>query len=153
MGACKVRAEPAAQPATSIEVGRFLLLLGVYGRGGEAKPMLVIFAIEPRSYRQAMGEALRSMRPHLEVVVLEPDTLEAGISRLEPHLVFANRPDASSPSLGHAWVEFRPYEEPPARVRLAGRRWELPEVGLDDLLSIVDRAEELSRTTRELGNC
>ena len=48
--------------------------------------MVVIFAIEPRSYRQVMGEALRSMRPHMEVVVLEPGTLEAGISRLEPHL-------------------------------------------------------------------
>jgi hypothetical protein len=50
-------------------------------------------------------------------------------------------------------VEFRPYEEPPARVRLAGRIWELEEVELPDLLSIVDEAEGLSRTTREPGNC
>ena len=113
--------------------------------------MVVIFAIEPRSYRQVMGAALRSMRPHIEVVVLEPDTLEAGISRLEPHLVFANTPHASSPSVWPAWVEFRPYEEPPARASLAGRRWELSEVDLDDLLSIVDRTEELLRTTRERG--
>jgi hypothetical protein len=48
-------------------------------------------------------------------------------------------------------VEFRPYEEPPARASLAGRSWELSEVDLDDLLSIVDRTEELLRTTRELG--
>ena len=114
--------------------------------------MVVVFAIEPRSYRQAMGEALRFMRPHLEVVILEPGTLEAAVTRLDPHLVFANRP-ASSPSGGPAWVEFRPYEEPPARVCLAGRTWEIEEVDLSDLLSIVDEAEELSRTTRELGNC
>jgi hypothetical protein len=114
--------------------------------------MVVIFAIEPRSYRQVMGEALRSMRPHLEVVVLEPGTLEAGVARLEPDLVFADRP-ASSSSGAPAWVEFRPYEQPPARVCLAGRTWELEEVELSDLLSIVDEAEELSRTTRELGNC
>jgi hypothetical protein len=50
-------------------------------------------------------------------------------------------------------VEFRPYEEPPARVRLAGRTWELEEVELSDLLSIVDQTEELSRTTGEPGNC
>ncbi len=115
--------------------------------------MMVVFAIEPRSYRQVMGEALRSMRPLIEVVVLEPGTLEAGVSRLQPHLVFADRPDASS-SLGRpAWVEFRPYEEPSARVCLAGRTWELEEVELPDLLSIVDEVEELARTRRDLGNC
>ena len=115
--------------------------------------MVVIFAIEPRSYRQVMGAALRSMRPHIEVVVLEPDTLEAGISRLEPHLVFANTPHASSPSGWRAWVEFRPYEEPPARVCLDGRRWDLEEVELEDLLSIVDQTEELVRTGRDSRGC
>ena len=109
--------------------------------------MVVVFAIEPRSYRQVMGEVLRSMRPHLEVVVLEPGTLEAAVVRLEPDLVFADRPPSSS-SGGPAWVVFRPYEEPPARVRLAGRTWELEEVELSDLLSLVDEAEGLARTTR-----
>ncbi len=114
--------------------------------------MVVLIAIEPRSYRQVIGQTIQALRPHVEVVVLEPGTLEAGVARLEPDLVFADRP-ASSSSGGPAWVEFRPYEEPPARVRLAGRTWELEEVELSDLLSIVDRTEELLRTTRELGNC
>jgi hypothetical protein len=50
-------------------------------------------------------------------------------------------------------VEFLPYEEPLARICLAGRRWELEAVELDDLISVVDQTEELARTTRELGNC
>jgi hypothetical protein len=115
--------------------------------------MMVLIAIEPRSYRQVIGRAMQALRPHIEVVVLDPDTLEAGVARLGPDLVFADRPAASSSSGGPAWVEFRPYEEPPARVWLAGRTWELEEVELSDLLSIVDEAEELSRTARELGNC
>jgi hypothetical protein len=115
--------------------------------------MVVVFAIEPRSYRQVMGQAVQTLRPHLEVVVLEPGTLEAAVARLAPHLVFANQPDASSPSGGPAWVEFRPYEEPPARVCLGGRRWELEEVELENLLSIVDRTEELVRTGRDTGGC
>ena len=113
--------------------------------------MVVVFAIEPRSYRQAMGEAVQSLRPHVEVVVIDPDTLKAAVARLEPDLVFANRPDAASPPGGPAWVEFRPYEQPPARVRLVGRRWELEEVELEDLLSLVDRTEELVRTGRDPG--
>ena len=113
--------------------------------------MVVLIAIEPRSYRQVIGRTIQALRPHIEVVVLDPDTLEAGVARLEPDLVFANRPAASSSSGRPAWVEFRPYEEPPARVRLAGKRWELEEVGLEDLLSIVDEAEELVRTGRDPG--
>ena len=119
--------------------------------------MRLVVAIEPRSYRQVIGEAIRSMRPHVEVVVLEPGTLETGVRRLDPELVFADRPDTFGPEGGpmgrSAWVEFRPYEEPPARVCLAGKRWELGRVELADLLSIVDQTEERALTTRELGNC
>jgi hypothetical protein len=89
---------------------------------------------------------------HIEVVVLEPDTLRAGITRLDPALVFATQPDTFAPNGGSAWAEFRPYEEPPARICLGGRRRELEAVELDDL-SLVDQTEELARTTRELGNC
>ena len=115
--------------------------------------MVVLVAIEPRSYRQVIGKTIRSLRPHVEVIVLEPDTLGAGIRRLDPELVFANRPDTFAPTGRSAWVEFRPYEQPPARICLAGRRRELEAVELDDLLSVVDEAEELSRTRRDLGDC
>ena len=115
--------------------------------------MQLVVAIEPRSYRQVIGEAIRALRPHVEVTVLEPGMLGAGVRRLEPELVFADQPDTFEPEGGGstgrpAWVEFRPYEEPPARVCLAGRRWELEAVELSDLLSIVDQTEELTRTAR-----
>lgn len=115
--------------------------------------MQVIVAIEPRSYRQVIGRVLQALRPHTEVIVLDPDMLRAGIARLDPDLVFANCPDTFSPTGRPAWVQFRPYEEPPAQVCLGGQRWELEEVELDDLLSIVDETEDLTRTTRALGNC
>ena len=89
--------------------------------------MQLVVAIEPRSYRQVIGEAIKALRPHVEVTVLEPGTLGAGIVRLEPELVFADQPDTFGPegvgTGGRAWVEFRPYEKPPTQVCLAGRRW------------------------------
>ena len=114
--------------------------------------MVVLVAIEPRSYRQVIGRTIQALRPHVEVVVLAPDTLEAGVARLGPDLVFANRPEISAPDGKPAWVEFCPYDEPPARVRLAGRRRELEAVELEDLLSLVDEAEELSGTTTDPGD-
>ena len=107
--------------------------------------MLVIVAIEPRSYRQVIGEAIRASRPGVEVGVLDPDTLGAAVGYLEPELVFANRPDTFAPNGRTARVEFLPYEHPPARICLAGRRRELKEVELADLISIVDETEELAR--------
>ncbi len=119
--------------------------------------MVVLIAIEPRSYRQVIGQTIQALRPNIDVVVLEPSTLGTGVARLDPELVFADRPDTFGPNGGStgtsAWVEFRPYEEPPARVCLAGRRWKLEDVELADLLSIVDQTEVRARTTRELGNC
>jgi hypothetical protein len=110
--------------------------------------MQIIVAIEPRSYRQVIGQTIRALRPHVEVTVLDPDTLGAGVTRLEPDLVFAGRSDTFSPAGRSAWVEFRPYEHPPARVFLGGRTWELEEVELSDLLSVVDEAEEYGRAAR-----
>ena len=73
--------------------------------------------------------------------------------RLEPELVFANQPDTFIPTGRSAWVVFLLYEEPLARICLAGRRRELEAVELDDLISVVDQTEELARTSRELSNC
>jgi hypothetical protein len=49
-------------------------------------------------------------------------------------------------------VEFLPYEEPLARISLAGRGWKLEPVELNDLISVVHQTEELAYTTRELGD-
>ena len=115
--------------------------------------MRVLVAIEPRLYRDVIGRALRGLRPHLEVVVVEPEDLCAAVVRLEPELVFSDRADNLPEAGRFAWVEFRPYEQPPAKICLGGRWHELEEVELSDLLSVVDETEELVRMRRELGNC
>ncbi len=116
--------------------------------------MKVLLAIEPRVYREAIGETIRTLRPHVEVFVLDPDALSAGVVRLDHELVLADRSDSYAPTAARAaWVEYRPYERPPARICVGGHRLELEEVAMGDLVSIVDEAEELARTTRELGNC
>lgn len=51
------------------------------------------------------------------------------------------------------WEKSSLNEEPPARICLGGQRREMEQVEFDDLLSIVDEAEELARTRRALGNC
>ena len=116
--------------------------------------MRVLLAIKPRSYREALGEVIRVLKPHVEVRVIDPEELWEAVARVDPDLVFADRPDRRKGALRPAWAQFRPYEEPALRICLAGRWRELEgEVELDDLLSLVDETEELARTTEELGHC
>ena len=106
--------------------------------------MRVLMAIEPRSYREVIGEAIQGLRPHLEVVIVEPDALEQEMARLDPGLVICSRPEITSANGRPAWIEFRPYAQPAARIHVGGRRFELKEVELEDLLSVVDEAEWLA---------
>jgi hypothetical protein len=114
--------------------------------------MRIVMAVEPRSYREAIGSAIRALRPHVEVDIVEPGVLASEVVRLDPELVICGQPDTVTPNRRPAWVEYRPYDEW-AEVCLEGRRSKLADVQLDDLLSIVDEAEELTRTKGELGGC
>jgi hypothetical protein len=51
---------------------------------GGAAGMRVLMAIEPRSYREVIGEAIRGLRSHLEVAIVDPETLEPEMARFDP---------------------------------------------------------------------
>jgi hypothetical protein len=112
----------------------------------------VLISIEPRSYREAIGEALRGLRPHVELAVVEPEELWREVVSFRPTLVIADRPDTLPTADRRNWVEFRPYQEPPARIFLGGRLRELMNVDLQALLSVVDEAEELSQRSADAPN-
>jgi hypothetical protein len=115
--------------------------------------MRVLVACEPRYYREVIGEAIQGLRPAVEVVIVDPEELLAdGVSHLDPDLVISAHPPSIDPGGRSAWVEFVPYEKPAATVSIGGRRQELEEVVLEDLLWVVDQAAELSRTRKDLRN-
>ncbi len=103
----------------------------------------ILVVIEPCSYREAVGRAIQALRPHLEVSIVEPDDLVPEVLCLDPALVISSLPRMTRPDyVRSAWVEFRPYERPAARISIDGRYSEMEEVDLIDLLSVVDdRAE------------
>lgn len=115
--------------------------------------MKVVMAAEPRVYREAIGETIKSLKPHIEVAIVAPEDLKRAVSNLDPELVICSQPDTFTPESRPAWIEFRPYDEPAAKVCLGGRYSELEEVRLEDLLRVIEETEKLSQTTRLLGNC
>lgn len=104
-----------------------------------AKRPGVLIAIEPRSYREAIGDAVQTLRPHVEVTVVDPRDLRVEILRQHPALVICGLPETLDPGYeGSGWLEYRPYERPEARLIVEGRYSEMEAVELADLLSVVD---------------
>jgi hypothetical protein len=101
----------------------------------------VLVSMEIRFYREVIGAAIQHLKPHLEMVVVEPENLEAEVAKLSPEAVIGDVPEPATGGARLAWVEFRPYEQPATRIRLGDRRWELREMSLEELLSVVDEAE------------
>jgi hypothetical protein len=88
-----------------------------------AKPKLrILVANEPRSYREAIADALQELRPNIEVVVLEPEALEPELRRPTPQLVTCSRLTPAVEDIALAWVQLYPEQETMARVSIGGRR-------------------------------
>jgi hypothetical protein len=109
----------------------------------------ILVAVEPRTYRMAIGGAIQTLRPHLEVTVVEPEELRAEVARLGPALVISSQPKPATSDGGPAWMEYHPYYRASARVCIGHRCVRINEPGLGDLLSVVDEAERFGRTPPE----
>jgi hypothetical protein len=99
---------------------------------------LVLFAIEPHSYAQAIGTTLAHLRPALDVRCVGPKDLPAEMERRAPALVFCGEPRPDGCDEAVRWAEYRPYEDPDV-VRVDGRLHGFPGLDLEDLLGLVDR--------------
>ena len=118
---------------------------------GEDAP-LVLFALEPHSYGQAIGLTVSHLRPALDVRVVKPEDLFAEMRRRTPTLVFCDGLRPGGTDEGVRWVEYRPYDDPDL-IRVDGRHHEYSGLDLEDLLGLVDRlvakGEETARVIHQ----
>ena len=103
--------------------------------------LLALVANEPRSYRQAIAAALRQLRPHVEVVAVEPDEMDRCIARLRPDLVICSRLTEAVEAVPLCWVLLYPAQQPDVEVSIAGVRATHPDTGFDVLLAAIDECD------------
>lgn len=112
----------------------------------KGKQPAVLVAVEPRCYREAIGFSVRTLRPRLEVIIVEPENLGREIARIHPAVVLASRANTFTPNGKPSWVDYRPYADPTGAVGTisVGRGAARPVegIGIDELVSLVDRAIE-----------
>src|SRR5215210_4752047 len=107
-------------------------------RDEEEERPLVLLAIEPRSYAEAIGGVIAELRPWVDVLVVDPGDLVSEMGRRTPTLILCgeDRPDGCAEAV--RWGRFSPYDEPEV-VRVDGRDERFPGLDLEDLLGLVDR--------------
>jgi hypothetical protein len=111
------------------------------GQGQDTGPkgMRVLIANEPAIYREVISEALKKLRPDMEIVTSEPDDLEGEFLRILPQLVVCSRLMNLIECEAPAWVELYTGGASHAIVKsLDGSRRTLPGMDFDTLLSILD---------------
>ena len=105
----------------------------------------VLMANEPRAYREGIAAVISQLRPTVEVETVEPDALDESIKRYVPDMVICSKATETLKGRVRVWVELYPENGAVSVANIGGRRVEYTEIQLPDLLSIVDRAEELAR--------
>ncbi|HET8632332.1 MAG TPA: hypothetical protein VFL91_33320 [Thermomicrobiales bacterium] len=103
-------------------------------------PFRVLVANEPALYREVLVAAFAQLRPHAEVVAVEPAALDTAVRDRAPHLVICSRLSALVEASAPAWVVLYPGGEDRAVVRVGGRRTETRGLEFPGLLAVLDDA-------------
>ena len=107
---------------------------------------------EYRLYSEAIANAIRTFRSHVEVALINMSELEAAVERLDPQLVIVSGAAIPKNPVGEklmGYVELSPEPDRPSKFRVGERFWEFTNRTLDEILSIVGEVEGLYGTSHE----
>jgi hypothetical protein len=106
----------------------------------------ILVAIEPLMFREVIAREViahlfRQEHSRYEVVLASKQNLRAEAERIKPHLIVANEVLPELKERGF-WVEMPTSDVPVATIGANGYSSTIHDVSLQDLLAVVDRADE-----------
>jgi hypothetical protein len=106
----------------------------------------VLVTVEPRMYREAIAVAVQRNRPEAEVMLVPEEILDGQVADFAPHVLVRNDSDGVVPEglLGSVVcrMEVLYTDGMAARVSVGGNSFRIEDATMEDLLSLVDEAEE-----------
>ena len=116
--------------------------------------VLLAFDREYPLYIEAIAEAIRTFRSHVEVAVTDAGKLEAEVERFDPQLVISTSPIPPNPVdpelISSLELSLEPEQtEQTSKFRAGERHWESTHLTLAQILSLVDETTWLYRTSPE----
>ena len=107
----------------------------------------VLITVEPRMYREALALAVQHHRPDAEVLLVPESTMDGQVSGFAPHVLVRNDTDGVVPEglLGSVVcrMEVLYTDGMAARVSVGESSYTIEDATMEDLLTLVDEAEEL----------
>jgi hypothetical protein len=114
---------------------------------GANKMVRVLVTVEPRMYREAIAIAVHRNRPEAEVMLVAEEGMDGQVKDFAPHVLVRNDSDRVVPEglLGSVVcrMEVLYTDSMAARVSVGDRSYRIEDATMEDLLALVDEAEEL----------
>jgi hypothetical protein len=105
--------------------------------------MRLLMANEPRAYREVIAEAVRELRPGVEVRTVEPGALDEAISEFQPDMVICSKATEAVREGVLTWLELYPEFSANSVASVNGETATFGEIQLPDILSVIDRTERI----------
>jgi len=105
--------------------------------------MRILVATEPRSYREVMVHTVKELRPHVEVIAIEPDRLDDEITRSGADIVFCSHLTTAVIVRSSAWIVLYPEGQRLTVTGIEGCYTTTTDLDLEQILAVVDRTEVL----------
>jgi hypothetical protein len=106
----------------------------------------VLVTVEPRMYREAIALYVQRNRPEAEVMLVPEEVLDGQVKDFAPHVLVRNDSDRAVPEglLGSVVcrVEVLYTDGMAARVSAGASSYRIEDATMEDLLALVDEAEE-----------
>ncbi len=115
--------------------------------------ILVAFEDDYSVYREAIAEAILSLRPRMEVRAAREEDLQEELIIFTPDLVICGRSNAGYAKGRAAWIELSTTTDQLVEVCLGGQRRESKAPALTELLTIIDETAERLRVDPTLDGC
>ena len=108
--------------------------------GEGPKRTRLLMANEPRAYREVIAEAVRDLRPDVEIMTVEPVEIDDSITGFRPDMVICSVATERVKKSVLVWVELYPEFSQQSVISVKGETSQVEDIQLADLLAVVDRA-------------
>ena len=112
-------------------------------------PICVLLANEPRAYRDTLAVALPLLRPHVEVIVVDPESIDEAVVQHTPHIVICSRHTTAVETQVPSWILLQTEAKGAmnALSSVVGERTAIHEIDLDELVRVIDQTEQFVQSS------
>jgi hypothetical protein len=107
----------------------------------------ILVTVKPQMYRETLALALHRYRPDAEVMLAVADSVDGEVTEFGPDLLVRNDNDGLPPEYLNAIacrIEILFTDGMDVRVNLHGQVREIKDMGVDELLTVLDEVEEFT---------